>query len=96
MLLEGSRIPVGHTHIKHHLIFDVKHVSLERKARYVAGGHMTTPPVSITYTSVASRESVCIAFVLVLANQIPPFSPSPTLNLIHARDLWRTDSTIST
>jgi len=24
---------------------------------------------------------------LVLANQIPPFSPSPTLNLIHVRDL---------
>jgi len=44
MLPEGSRIPVGHTHIKCHLIFDVKHGSLERKAPYVAGGHMTAPP----------------------------------------------------
>jgi len=29
---------------------------------------------------------------LVLANQIPPFSPSPTLNLIHERDLRCTDT----
>jgi len=64
MLLEGSRIPVGHTHIKCHLIFDVKHGSLERKACYVAGGHMNAPPASITYASVVSREPVCIAFVL--------------------------------
>jgi len=27
----------------------------------------------------------------VLANQTSPFSPSPTLNLIHERDLRRTD-----
>jgi len=52
MLPEGSMIPAGHTHIKCHLIFDVKHGSLERKAHYVAGGHMTTPPASITYASV--------------------------------------------
>jgi len=32
----------------------------------------------------------------VLANQIPPFSPSPTLNFIHERDLRRTDTAIST
>jgi len=31
----------------------------------------------------------------LLANQITPFSPSPTLNLIHERDLWRTDTAIS-
>jgi len=68
MLPEGSRIPVDHTHIKCHLIFDVKHGSLERKARYVAGGHTTAPPVSIAYTSVVSRESVCIAFVLAALN----------------------------
>jgi len=68
ILPEGTRIPVGHTHIKCHLIFDVKHGSLERKARYVAGGHMTAPPASITYASVVSRESVRIAFVLAALN----------------------------
>jgi len=29
--------------------------------------------------------------IRVLANQTSPFSPSPTLNLIHERDLRRTD-----
>jgi len=68
MLPEGSRILVGHTHIKCHLIFDVKHGSLERKAHYVAGGHMTAPPASITYASFVSRELVRIAFVLAAQN----------------------------
>jgi len=68
MLPEGSRIRVGRTHIKCYLIFDVKHGSLERKARYVAGGHMTVPPASITYASVVNRESVHIAFVLAALN----------------------------
>jgi hypothetical protein len=64
ILPEGSRMPVGHTHIKCHLVFDVKHGSLERKARQVAGGHMIDAPASITYASVVSRESVQIAFML--------------------------------
>jgi len=50
--------PVGHTFIKCHMVFDVKLGSLQRKARLVAGGHMTGPPPSITYASVVSRESV--------------------------------------
>jgi len=45
-LPEGSRIPAGHTHIKCHLIFDVKHGSFKRKAWYLTGGHMTAPPAS--------------------------------------------------
>ena len=36
-----------------------------RKARYVAGGHMTDPPASITYSSIVSRDSVHIAFLIV-------------------------------
>jgi len=32
---------------------------------------------------------------ILLANQVPPFSPSPTLNLIHKRDLRRTDTVTS-
>jgi len=31
----------------------------------------------------------------LLANQIPPFSPSPTLNLIHKRDLRHTATSMS-
>jgi hypothetical protein len=45
------------------MIFDVK-MDFTRKARFVAGGHMTDPPSSITYSSVVSRDSVRIAFML--------------------------------
>jgi hypothetical protein len=39
-----------------------------RKARFVAGGHMTVPPNSLTYSSVVSRESVKIAFLITALN----------------------------
>ena len=38
---------VGFQEIKCHMIFDVK-MDLTRKARFVAGGHLTKPPSSIT------------------------------------------------
>jgi hypothetical protein len=41
-----------------------------RKARYVAGEHMTDPPASITYSSVVSRDSVRIVFLLAALNDI--------------------------
>jgi hypothetical protein len=65
---DSGDIPVpGHKAIKCHLIFDVK-MDFTRKARFVAGGHMTDPPASITYSSVVSRESVRIAFLLAALN----------------------------
>ena len=52
---------VGYQEIKCHMNFDVK-MDLTRKARFVAGGHMTDTQTSITYSSVVSRDSVRIAF----------------------------------
>jgi hypothetical protein len=43
------------------MIFDVK-MDLTRKDRFVAGGHTTDTPASMTYSSVVSRDSVRIAF----------------------------------
>jgi len=51
------------------MIFDVK-MDFTRKARYVAGGHMTDPPTTITYSSVVSRDSVRIAFMIAALNDI--------------------------
>ena len=53
----------GYQEIKCHLIFDIK-MDFTRKARFVAGGHMTDPPASMTYFSVVSRETVWIALLL--------------------------------
>lgn len=58
---------IGYTEIKCHMIFDVK-MDFTRKARLVAGGHMTDAPTSVTYSSVVSRDSVRIAFMLAALN----------------------------
>jgi Reverse transcriptase (RNA-dependent DNA polymerase) len=51
------------------MVFDIK-MDFTHKARLVAGGHVTDPPSSITYSSVVSRESVRIAFVIAALNDL--------------------------
>jgi hypothetical protein len=63
----GESIPVGSQWVPFHMIFDVK-VDLTRKARFVAGGHWTTTPMQLTYSSVVTRESVRIAFLIAALN----------------------------
>jgi len=50
---DDDRIPIGHKYITCHMIFNVKMIGLIRKARFVAGGHLTHPPVESVYSSVA-------------------------------------------
>jgi Reverse transcriptase (RNA-dependent DNA polymerase) len=64
------RALVGYTKINCHMIFDVKMESLTRKARFVAGGHMTQVPESETYSSVVSRESVRITLFLTSLDEL--------------------------
>jgi hypothetical protein len=59
----------GFQEIKCHIIFDVK-MDFMRKARFVAGGHMTETPLSLTYSSVVSRESVKITFLIATLNDL--------------------------
>jgi hypothetical protein len=68
ILKDDDEIPPGYQRIDCHVIFDIKMGSLRRKCRYVAGGHMTDPPATITYASVVSRESVRIAFTVAALN----------------------------
>ena len=44
---------VGCQEIGCHMVFDIK-MDFTRKAHFVAGGHMTKTPVSMTYSSVVS------------------------------------------
>jgi len=69
--VSGEGIPPGYQHIKCHMIFDVKlGENFRRKARLVAGGHMTGAPTSITYSSVVSRDSVRICLLLAALNDL--------------------------
>jgi len=59
----------GYQEIKCKIIFDVK-MDFTRKARYVAGGHTTEAPVALTYSSVVSRDSVRLAFLIAALNDL--------------------------
>jgi len=60
---------IGYKQIKCHMIFAMK-INLTRKARFVAGGHMTDAPQSITYSSVVTRDSVRLAFLIAALNDL--------------------------
>ena len=80
ILPEDKMAPPGHKFIKCHLIYDVKNDgSMMRKARFVAGGHMTGEPECMTYASVVSRESIRLAFMLASLNN---------LDVLQCDDVW--------
>ena len=60
---------IGFQGIRCQAIFDVK-MDFTRKARFVAGGHMTDTPGLITYSSVVSRDSVRLAFLIAGLNDL--------------------------
>lgn len=69
LLEDDELLPVGSKRIPYHIIFDVK-FDLTRKARLVAGGHRNQVPSHATYSSVASRESVRLGFMLAGLNNL--------------------------
>ena len=52
------------------MVFDIKLGSLERKARLVADGHKQEATSDTTYSSVVSRDSVRIFFLLAALNDV--------------------------
>ena len=59
----------GFQEIKCHLIFDVK-MDFTQKARFVAGGHMTEMPATMTYLSIVASVSIRLAFLIAALNDI--------------------------
>jgi hypothetical protein len=70
---DDDKMPVGHQHIDCHMVFDVK-ITLDRKARYVAGGHQTEPTKDVTFASVVSRDSIRLAFLVAALNDLDVLS----------------------
>ena len=70
ILKDGDRAPIGHKQINCHLIFDVKMEDFRRKARLVAGGHMTETPKCMTYSIIVGRETVRIALTIAALNNL--------------------------
>ena len=62
---------VGYKQITGHMIFDIKlSEGFRRKARFVADGHKTTAPASMTYSTVVSRDSVRILLMIAALNDL--------------------------
>ena len=60
---------VGYQKVSTHFIFDIKlGENFRRKARHVADSHKTKPPISVTYSSVKSRNSVRVCLLLAALN----------------------------
>jgi hypothetical protein len=72
-ILEDGKVPPGYTKIVCHMIFDIK-MDFTRKARFVAGGHLTDPPKESVYSSVVSRESVRLFFLIAALNELEVLS----------------------
>jgi hypothetical protein len=71
---EQDRIPVGHQRVTVHMVFDVK-ITLQRKARLVADGHKVPEArKESTYSSVPSRDSVRLFFLLAALNDLDVLS----------------------
>ena len=63
-------LPLGYQQIKFHIIFDIKlGENFRIKARLVGGGHTTTAPSSIIFSSVVSRDSVRIDLTISALNE---------------------------
>ena len=60
---------VGYKQLNIHMIFDIRMgENFRRKARLVADGHRTKVPASSTYSTVVSRDSIRICFMLAALN----------------------------
>ena len=66
---KDEKPPPGYNFIELMLIFDVK-IDFTRKSRMVARGDQTAPPISVTYSSVVSREILRIALVVTSLNDL--------------------------
>ena len=64
-------IPIQYQQTKCHMVFDVKlGENFRRKARLVGGGHTTTAPAYIMYSSVVLRESVRISLTIAALDDL--------------------------
>ena len=71
---EGD-IPPGYQEIKCSLIFDINMgENFRLRVCFVAGGHMTDTPTTLTYTSVVLRDLVRIALTITNLNGLGIFS----------------------
>jgi len=76
----GEKAPKGCQRIPGFFFYDVKH-DLRRKARFVAGGHVTKTPKEETYSGVVDHESVRLTLFIAERNNLEVRDPIINLNI---------------
>ena len=66
----GGKSPIGSKGIEVNMMFDIKCMTLTRKARLVAGGHKTDIPKDSVYSSIVSRKIVRLTFLAEAPNYL--------------------------
>ena len=84
VLKRGEKATTDHKRIPGFYVFDVKH-DLRRKARFVAGGHMTTAPKEDTYSGVVDHESVRLTLLIADFNDLKTMAADVGNAYLHAK-----------
>jgi hypothetical protein len=69
ILEEDSPVPKMYKRTPCYMIFDIK-MGFERKACFMAGGHVMDPPSNITYSSVVGQDIIHLAFLIADLNNL--------------------------
>jgi hypothetical protein len=99
ILEHDEQAPKNYQKLPIRMIFDIK-MDFFRKARLVAGGYKTEKPTTMTYSSLVSRDSVCLAFMVAALNNLDiiaadignAYLNAPTFrkDIFHCRErIWR-------
>ena len=67
---KGVKHMKGFQYVTCHVVFDIKMEDFHRKACLMEGGHMTHRPDTITYSSVVTRETVCISLTMAVLHDL--------------------------
>ena len=67
---EGEKPPNGFQYVYCHMVFDIKMENFHKKACLMVGGHMPHTLDTITYSSVVTRETVCIPHTMAALHDL--------------------------
>ena len=81
---KDGKPPSGYKRIPCHMIFDVKFDG-RRKARFVAGGHLTTDPGEESYSGVVAPEAVRLGMMAAVNNSLEVVAADIGNAYLHAK-----------
>ena len=67
---DNDKMPIGYKQIRYHMVFDVKIGDLTRKARFCANGNEMVSPMDSTFSTVVSRDTVRLFFLMAALNDL--------------------------